>query len=565
MRYTRNSKTTWALITACWGVAGLGVLGSTGCNKMESPVRQADRNVDENLGKSVADRDLPGDKSSKAVYDDLTKASTESGASSAAKVRAKSELAREELARAIAQFPELDRRSLQIEQAIWDLRQAVAQVANTQQVSAAYAKAEPKEPLARSEEDRGMIQMSIAKAKAEEQAAQAEVDKRKEEIEALKADRTKADTEAQALMDKSADAKGEESVNLFAQATEARTKSGTLAAQIEVKSAGLVLRVKKMVDGKEVEQEAPGPLVAAVDRAKKQGEIWEASLKDNEAFKQQIDARWQATQADVVAMTDTAKKITAGSIAPGKGAASANAGERLARLIKGYDEESTADKKGGHVQGNDEQRAAVAKLLNDSIKHSMEAVAAAKSLRSELAGKISGAKDPTAVDAKSWKSLLSLYDENQYILQQGAAENALGDLYAGEGALQSQLASLYDDQTVDKDGKKTTTLGLKNILKASGIEVPSDLPAADPVQARQDAAKAYKAAETTLGPVVDVTLSVEDIQIVKNAALVGLMHAQFARYQLTHEKEAADAFKVDQIKAKEAQIELPGTLRQTLE
>ena len=116
----RHGKTmaTWTLTTACWGLAGIALLAMhTGCDKMESKARQADREVDKNLVKSQADSEVGGDKAQArtAVSVDLQQASGEAGdaskvagASNAAKIRATSELAREEFNQASAQCKSAD-------------------------------------------------------------------------------------------------------------------------------------------------------------------------------------------------------------------------------------------------------------------------------------------------------------------------------------------------------------------------------------------------------------------------------------------------------------------------
>src|SRR5437763_1398135 len=134
MRNTGKRTASWALTAACSGAIGAaGLLLTTGgCNKMENVARQRDRDVDKALADSAAHRDSGGDKGATDALNDLKKAAAVSDASNAAKVRAKSELAGEELDKAMAQLPEINRRTLQIEQALWDLRQAGMQIQATQ-------------------------------------------------------------------------------------------------------------------------------------------------------------------------------------------------------------------------------------------------------------------------------------------------------------------------------------------------------------------------------------------------------------------------------------------------
>ena len=53
--------------------------------------------------------------------------------------------------------------------------------------------------------------------------------------------------------------------------------------------------------------------------------------------------------------------------------------------------------------------------------------------------------------------------------------------------------------------------------------------------------------------------------MIKQSALVGLLHAHLGRYHLTHDDEAKTAFNSDHERIPaEAQAELPPTLRATL-
>lgn len=523
MRNSGKTTASWALKLACLGALG-SAFALAGCSKMESAGRQGDRVVDEQLAKSETDRDAGGEKARSAAFEDVKKAAAETTASAAGKVRAKSELAREEFARATAQLPDINHRTLLIEQALWDFRQAAEKIQATQRASAICAKMEPKETLAKTEEDRVEIKKNTEKAKAGMLAAQGELDKRQKEIDGLKEDRKKAESEADALTEKSSAARGEESVKLFAQASELRTKAGTLAAQIEIKTAALL------------------PFQKSVEIAQKQQQVWDngakeapGALQQLDEHKAQIDSGWTDTQAQAQGLNDSAKKIVSQVIAPNTDAAHPNAGALLVSL----------------VAENDKQRAEVSRLLTDSIKHSGEAASAARQLHDQVQSDISKAKDPISPPFVPLKNLIALYDENQYLLQQGNAQNALADLYAG--------------QVLELQHRKQSMDDLAKVLQGSGLQAPAQLPTADAAKATDDATKAYKDAEATLDKVSNATSLTPDLQVNKNAGLVGLLHALLGRYELTHDAKAKEDFNLGRARAKEASLELPSTLKQALE
>ena len=523
MRNTGKKTVSWALTVACWGGVGSGLVMIGGaCNKMESTARQSDRVIDEQLAKSQADRESGGEKGNLAAFESLNKAASETSASPSGKIRAKSELAQEEFNRASAKLPELMRRSLEIEQVLWDLRQTGLQIQGTQHTIAAYALLDPKEAMAKIEEERATIQKNIEKAKTDAQATQTDLDKRQQEINGLKEDRKKAQADADAAETKSGEVKGEESLKLFSQSTEARIKAGTLAAQIESKSAALL------------------PLQKLVGIAKQQQQFWDNASKEAPGATQQLEDRktqltagWQETQALGQAVTDSAKKIATKVIIPGSDKEHFNAGSNLVKLIG----------------ENDKQRAEIAKLLTDSAKHAEEAAAAAKQLRTEVSAQISAAKDPSAPDLLPVKGLLGVYDANQFALQQGIAQNALTDLYAG--------------QVIELQHRKQVLDNLAKTLQASGLSLPAELVVGDVSKAVDDATRSYKSAEGILDAVATASQNSDNIQIIKDSARIGLMHAHLGRYQLTRDDEAKTLFKQDQVMALEAHIELPPALRQT--
>jgi len=169
MRNSRKSIsfTARTLGIASRGVVGIGLVVAAGCNKLESSPRQADRAIDQNVAQSVLHREMGGNDAAAAVKKDLDAAIAVKGASNAGNIRAKSAMATEELSRALEQIPEINQRSLQIDQALAGLRDAGFQVQATQRTAGAYAGLEPKEALAKVEEDRTAIQKNVAKAKSD--------------------------------------------------------------------------------------------------------------------------------------------------------------------------------------------------------------------------------------------------------------------------------------------------------------------------------------------------------------------------------------------------------------
>jgi hypothetical protein len=502
---------TWALSAAA--LASFSLLTAVGCEKLETSARQDDRKVDENLAESNLKRETGGEKASDQALKALHTAAGLTNASNSGKVRAKGELAREEMKRALAFLPEINRRSVLIERALAELQTAGSQIQSTQQTATAYGQLEPKDALAKVEQDRGEIGKQVAKAKADAAAAQTEIDKRQQEINGLKEQRKKAEEEAESLAEKSANAKGEESVNLFKQSTEARIKAGTLAAEIESRTTALL------------------PFQRTLVIAQQQALLWDSGKKENPGALQQLDERkqtlatdWQDAQAQMQAMNQTAKKIFDKSIVP-----SAEGGNAAGRLIK-------------LKQENDAQRQQAVKLLGDASKHFGEGATAANAFHNEIQQKISDPKSTTSPDLPAWRALSALYDDTQYHLEQGIAQNALADVL-GARALELQ----HDE--------------LAKTLQASQLALPKELAPGDADAAVSEAAKAYEAAEDTLNKVSSASRNSPDIKVDKDAALVALLHAHLARFQLTHDDKAKSAFQVDQAKAKEENVELPANLR----
>ena len=558
MRNNGKRTAAWALTMACWGVMGSALVSGTGCEKMEGAERQADRTVEGHLGKSRIDRENGGDAGSAAALEDLKKAASTAGASAAVKARASSELAQEEFDRAVAQLPAINRRTLRIEQALWNLHQAGRQIERTQQTVAAFNQLDPnaalnfdRDALLKLYPDpataeklcpefifkldpkssfaellgkwQGEIEAKSKKARDDSAAVQAKLDEGQNEINALKEERKKADADAESLAQKSAAAKGEESQKLFEQVTAARIKAGEIAARMEEKTGALF------------------PLQRDLARAQQVQLFWDNAGKDTPGamqelaeHKQQVEAGWQKVQAQVQASGESAKTILATTIKPAKENGGANDGERLRKL----------------VEENEAQCAAVAKLLSDSGKHFGEAAAAARKLSTDLQTKIRDTKDTTAPELAAWKGLMALYDENQYLLQQGTAQNALGDLHAG--------------QAIEHKHRKETLDDLAKALAGSQLQLPADLPTADPAKASDEAVSEYKNAEKTLDPVAEATKASDDLPVLKGAARIGLLHAHLGRYALTHGDDSKNAFNIDQLKATEANLELPALLKQKM-
>src|SRR5262249_4311121 len=125
------------------------------------------------------------------------------------------------------------------------------------------------------------VMAEIDKAKAAAAAAQSDLDKRQEEINGLKEQRKAAQAQAETLTEKSNASKDpDESLKLFRQAADVRTKADTLGAQIEVKTAALL------------------PVQRALAMAQQQQQFWDNPSKDNPGALQQADARLQQFTAD---------------------------------------------------------------------------------------------------------------------------------------------------------------------------------------------------------------------------------------------------------------------------
>lgn len=503
-----------------------------GCEKLEVSTRQGDREVEKELVKADVARDEGGDKATEKVIADLKAATAVSNAGPGGQIEARSELAREEFERALSRLPQIKQRSQQVQVALWSLDAAAGQLQGLQAVTATYAKTEPKEALDQVEASRGEANKAIEKAKADATAAQGELDKRQKEIDELKGQRTAAENEAEQLAAKSKEAKGKESVDLFKQSTEARTKAGTLAAQIEVKTAALL------------------PFKQALEIAQGQEKFWSNQAKEAPGVVQQLDERkaqvqsgWQDTQSQIQAINDVAKKILADTIAPktGEGKAGQPAHMNPAATVVKLSEEAKA------------LRDESAKDLEDAIKNYDAAAQKAKTLRNEIAEKLSAlqAKPGNEKYADAFKLLSALYDENNYLLGKGRAEMALANLQA--------------DAAVDLRVRATTNERLAKALQGVNLQLPADLSkgaTANDVQAAVTAADTtYQAAEKTLDEVAGAQRNSEDLQQVKNAGLTGLLNAHYGRYQLTGDEKLKEPLKLDIARAKEAQAEIPPALR----
>src|SRR5947209_6982349 len=166
----------------CGAISIAAVSALPGCEKLQGATEQADKTVDTNLKDSVADSESGGEKGAQSARSKLQQAAGLTQASSAARIRAKSALARDEFNEAIKQMQAITEQSLQIDQALWDLHQAGTQILGTQQTNGNYAKLEPKEALAKVEENRAAAKKALDKATADAAAMKAEIDKRQKEI-----------------------------------------------------------------------------------------------------------------------------------------------------------------------------------------------------------------------------------------------------------------------------------------------------------------------------------------------------------------------------------------------
>jgi hypothetical protein len=584
MQISGKSMASWALAAAVAG--GL----AAGCDKIaESSARQQDRQVETQLSESLSRREMGG-KNAAAETSKAVKAAENltNSASPIGKMRGKSELARDEVNQAMAELPEITRRSVQIEQALSEVRAAGAQVRALNRGAEVPAALEPKDTPQASVEEleqqraaaekeandadknadasaeaaktltgdaaaaklkdaatfrgqakaarfkamalavqmqvksaatrKSAVMAEIDKAKAAAAAAQADLDKRQQEINGLKEQRKAAQAEAETLNDKSNAAKDpEESLKLFRQAADVRTKSDTLGAQIEIKSAALL------------------PVQRALAIAQQQQQFWDNPSKDNPGALQQADERLQQFATDAKDIKDQvaaagvqAQKIVSNVINANSDAAHPNAGAKLAQLWT----------------ANEAQRTKVITLLESAIKHYGEASAAAGQYKTELSARITEIqnKDAKAPELSPLRGLLGLYDKNQYELAKGETQNLLADVLADRATAQLHVANVAD------------------LLKEAGVTPGEPLASAKPDFAKVN--DTYKAAAATLDPVANASINVQDLPTLKRGGRLALAHAHLARWRLpTHDEDAKIALRADIEAAKEASLELSPQLR----
>lgn len=509
-------KSAWANVIklAAWGAIGGGAVFLTaGCEKMESTGRAGDRAVDIAVNDSIGSNDPA--KAASAVKASL------GSASPAGKARGNSELARDEFDQAIALLPRINQEAQDAETALFDLRQAASEVLDIQQTAAGYNGHDPKETLAKLDEERANMQKAVEQAQNNAASLKAELQKRQQEIDALKAERQKADNEAESLAEKSNNAKGQESLDLFKQATEARTKSGTLAAQIETRTAALMPIQRQLAIAEATQKlydnpskDAPGA-IARLDRRKAE-----------------ILAEWQGNQQHAQSIADSAKKLADAVITPGGEAKNPNAGARLATAM----------------QALEKDRSQAEKLLQSAAQHADDAYKAADSLHKELARRVSEAK-PQSPDIPALDAVIAAFNEKQYALQKGNIQTALGNLYADQYTLES-----HAKQTLDE---------VAQALQATGQSVPSGMAAPSPDAAKASAEKAYAAAEQSLESVVNATGggNIAGSKDLKSNALASLLMARYGHYELTLDDATHARLKEDIARAKEAAITVPPSLR----
>lgn len=511
-RQVTATRKAWAnvLTLAVWGaISGGAVATLTGCEKMEGTGRAGDRAVDVAVSDSIANPDP-----AKAAADVK---SAVANASNVGKARGSSELARDEFNQAMALVPEIERQTQAAESALYDLRQAAAEVNEIQQTSGSYTLHDPKDTIAKLDEERANLQKAAEQAKTNAGNLKGELDKRQQEIDALKAERQKADADADALAQKSNDAKGQEAVNFFKQSTEARTKSGTLAAQIEVKTAALMPLQHQlaMAEGQQKLYDNAGDPPGAVQQL------------DNR--KAQITAAWQGNQQQAQAIADTAKRLADEVVTPGKVKGADNAGARFVAAM----------------QAADTARSQAEKLLQSAATDADNAFKAADALHKDYAKLVSEAK-PQSPDITAYQAMMAAFDEKQYAIQKGVVNTALGNLYANQYTLASHAKQALDE--------------VAQALQTGGQTVPGGLAAPNPDAAKAGAEKAYAAAEQALESVVNATGNTPGSKEMKANALASLMITRYGHYELTLDDATRARLKDDVARAKEASIPVPNSV-----
>jgi len=492
-----------------------GSLLCAGCEKMENTGRVADRSMDAKLADSAAAAEGLNAKAKTQSIKDVDDAARISGLSEAGKARALSALSSSEYEQALALWPRVQINSLQVQQALWDMRAAAMEMQRIEQTAGFYQQLDPKDAIAKMDDIRGQVQGQLDKAKSDLSGLKDDLAKRQQEIADLTAQRQKLQKQAADLETQSMATKGQQGVDLFKQSADISTKAGDLASQIDTKNAQLM------------------PLQHQIDMATRQVQITEGdtgALPQIDSRKTQLSAAWESSQQHSQEIKAGVKKILDEVVTPNTDKANPNAGAKLQALV------SENDKMAGEIE----------KLLTDAVKNAEAAAKAASTYHHDLQQAIT-ALVPTSPQVVPLKQAMAAYDEQQYQLLKGNAQLALANFYAGRALVAAD--------------RKHTLDSLSSALEAGDLQLPADLPTVDPDPIHTQADKTFAAAEDTLQKVSTSNSNSEGIRPIRMGGLGSLIWARWGHLQLTADATEKNALQQDLDRAKENQLEIPTSLK----
>lgn len=333
-----------------------------GCEKLESPTTQADRDVTAKLCESERTR-LANPAQAQSA---LNAATAITQASPAIRIIAFSRQAQFELDSAIALTRNLDQSELAIADLLSSLKQLINQIQSGNDAAASYAKLDPKPVL-----DALALKVAEVQGSADKPAWFTHDDARiptisavKQEISRLEGEIAKCQQQANSLADQRAAAlaeaekttqlalagQGGKSLDLYKQSADLRKKAADLATEISRINAALL------------------PLQADLAIANSQQTVLNETLEQFQQQAAQIKDQWTQIQKQGEAQSSISQSILAD-------AASAKSPDtitaKLAGLAKLFDR-------------SQKDRAVIIQNLENAASHYAQAVTAANALRAEL-------------------------------------------------------------------------------------------------------------------------------------------------------------------------------------
>lgn len=285
---------------------------------------------------------------------------------------------------------------------------------------------------------------------------------------------------ADKLMIDSEALKGEESVKMYKDGSEARRKAGELGVQIDNINAALV------------------PMKADLVVAQGQQTVVQAAIAGFEAKLRQIDETWAEVQKQSDAQLATSKGVFDGST------------EGVATIA------SLSREIGALLEENRKNRDAAEQNLNNAIKHFDDAATAATKLGRELQTAMGETRDAVMRDSRSspWVLLQKVIAPSNYLLQKGNA--------------QLQLAQMYSDRAGGVAARENLARTLEPVLSRAKLSMPSELSdsslAQEQTTARGLADATFAAAVETLSTLSQSSAS----DTTRAACQVSLMLANYA-------------------------------------